>query len=339
MDRIRIVLDVDGVMLNFMGSFYSHLEDVGIGKAKKGQTKQYDFWKIYGDADYFSLEEAFLSKGGGRELMPMPGTGRIKEILENPMYDPYFVTMFPNEYSHDRIENFKKAFGYDATGRIFFVERGGTKREVVESLSPRFFIEDNLYNLGDCEGIGGCDLIWVDLGDEFDDLSRRPKGEVHKVCDLDEAIGKMKSVGALTVEAKFEDLKNGMMAVLTDDLLKDEYAEIMRSSATEGHCYACAEAAFHVLGGKDVGLVPQVASFVENGRRVSHWWLRTASGEILDPTAEQFHAVGENPPYELGKGAGFLTRHPSRRAAEIIRRLVGLPWNDLRESKKRKMGA
>lgn len=49
-----------------------------------------------------------------------------------------------------------------------------------------------------------------------------------------------------------------------------------------------------------------------------HWYLRTGAGEFLDPTADQFIAP---PRHGEGTGCGFLTRQPSKRAAEIIRRV------------------
>lgn len=87
---------------------------------------------------------------------------------------------------------------------------------------------------------------------------------------------------------------------------------------TRGHCYAAAEALYHLLGGKAAGLTPMRATA---GNGDTHWWLRDSRGGILDPTAEQFISEGISPPYGDGRGAGFLTRHPSRRAKELMQRL------------------
>ena len=49
---------------------------------------------------------------------------------------------------------------------------------------------------------------------------------------------------------------------------------------------------------------------------VPHWYLKNKiTGEIVDITADQF----ENPvPYENGRGNGFLTKEPSKRAKRLI---------------------
>ena len=59
-------------------------------------------------------------------------------------------------------------------------------------------------------------------------------------------------------------------------------------------------------------LKPQVAKY--RGR--THWWLKSPDGTIVDLTAEQFNKPF---PYHLGKGCGFLTKRPSKRARAIMK--------------------
>jgi hypothetical protein len=80
-----------------------------------------------------------------------------------------------------------------------------------------------------------------------------------------------------------------------------------------GHCYVASEAAYHLLGGKDAGWTPMQ---IQHGGG-SHWYLRHESGLILDITSEQFF---KPVPYANGRGRGFLTRQPSKRAARVIDR-------------------
>lgn len=110
-----------------------------------------------------------------------------------------------------------------------------------------------------------------------------------------------------------------VQAALTPDLLKPEYRAANRRNPLFGHCYAASEALFHLLGGKASGYVPMRA---KDHRGVTHWWLlHKPSGETVDPTAGQYHSVGERPPHAAGVGGGFLTAKPSRRAATIIARV------------------
>ncbi len=113
--------------------------------------------------------------------------------------------------------------------------------------------------------------------------------------------------------------------VLTPDLLNKKWAKRLVSLAvahpTAGHCYAAAEAAYHLLGGKHAGWVPRSAKYPEiDNRDATHWWIER-EGVRCDPTREQFTSRGLPPPYEYGRGRGFLTKQPSKRAAEIMRRV------------------
>ena len=79
-----------------------------------------------------------------------------------------------------------------------------------------------------------------------------------------------------------------------------------------GQCYPASEAVYHLLGGKASGYTP-----VRGG---GHWWLRRPDGTILDVTAEQYDPEGFD--YTIGKGGGFLTRQPSKRAMKILNQIT-----------------
>ncbi len=103
-----------------------------------------------------------------------------------------------------------------------------------------------------------------------------------------------------------------IVAALTDDLRRAPW----RGSAcpVAGHCYVASEAAFHMLGGRAAGWTPVSVSV----GGAPHWFIRHRDGRVVDPTAAQFSSP---PDYASGRGRGFLTRQPSRRAAELIRRV------------------
>ena len=82
-----------------------------------------------------------------------------------------------------------------------------------------------------------------------------------------------------------------------------------------GNCYVTSEALFHLLGGKAAGWRPETLRHEGD----VHWYLRHADGRVLDATASQFRTA---PDYRKGRGRGFLTREPSRRARELMRTLV-----------------
>lgn len=109
--------------------------------------------------------------------------------------------------------------------------------------------------------------------------------------------------------------------ILTIELLKPLWQQknIESGINSTGHCYAASEALYHLFGGKDV-FTPQMAKD-EQGN--SHWWLlRKSDGLIIDPTCSQFTKLGLTPPYENGKGKGFMQQ--SLRSKIIMKRLKSM---------------
>lgn len=107
-----------------------------------------------------------------------------------------------------------------------------------------------------------------------------------------------------------------MRSALTADLLTKRWREQVAGDSRigAGHCYVAAEACYHLLGGKTAGWIPQVATLSDG----THWWLKHEDGTICDPTADQFDYSFD---YSLGRGNGFLTKGPSRRAQIVIQRV------------------
>jgi len=111
-----------------------------------------------------------------------------------------------------------------------------------------------------------------------------------------------------------EQLMHRIQNALSGDLRKGRWRS-HTSSPVSGHCYVASEALFHALGGFESEWRPYFLK--TNGE--PHWFLKNkGTGEILDPTSQQFMW---NLDYNKAKGKGFLTRYPSRRAKEVLRRI------------------
>ena len=82
-----------------------------------------------------------------------------------------------------------------------------------------------------------------------------------------------------------------------------------------GHCYVACESLFYLLGGKQAGFKPMHV----NVDGISHWYLLGPNG-VIDPTADQFPSPV---PYNKGRGKGFLTSKPSKRAQILMERCRG----------------
>lgn len=86
-----------------------------------------------------------------------------------------------------------------------------------------------------------------------------------------------------------------------------------------GNCYVTCESLYHLFGGATAGYTPHTVRHEGD----VHWylvrWARTGYEMVLDPTASQFKAP---PPYHLGRGRGFLTKRPSKRARELMEKML-----------------
>jgi hypothetical protein len=131
-----------------------------------------------------------------------------------------------------------------------------------------------------------------------------------KKAALDDLFNKLSEEKDEWPHERIQKLTKHVRSVLSDDLRK-KYKGNPNKMA--GHCYVASEAIHHMTGGKHT--TPQVMR-VPGG---THWWLKhNKTGKHYDPTGDQFdHKVD----HSQGKGCGFLTKGPSKRAQEVIRRV------------------
>lgn len=86
-----------------------------------------------------------------------------------------------------------------------------------------------------------------------------------------------------------------------------------------GNCYVTCEALYHLLGGKPAGWKPMRMRYAGD----THWFLiNTHNGTRLDPTVSQFLEEPDQSDYDKAVGSGFLTKTPSKRALEMMKRMV-----------------
>jgi hypothetical protein len=116
--------------------------------------------------------------------------------------------------------------------------------------------------------------------------------------------------------ASVSRLGRAIVESLSDDLRRPCYRG--DPDRLRGHCYVASEAAWHLLGGPRSGWKPMRMRHEGD----THWFLRhTATGKVLDLTAGQFRKL---PDYEAATGGGFLTKRPSKRAQDLMRRVRGV---------------
>ena len=107
---------------------------------------------------------------------------------------------------------------------------------------------------------------------------------------------------------------------LTPGLLKREYRSENETNPLFGHCYVATETLYHLMNSTEV---KPVCGRDDDG--IVHWWLEyRKSGKRIDVTVDQYHSVGKFPPYENGRGSGFLTKKPSKRTKVVMDRVLSL---------------
>lgn len=106
-------------------------------------------------------------------------------------------------------------------------------------------------------------------------------------------------------------LEEKVVVSLSDELRRPEYRG--HENPLRGHCYVASEAFYHLSGGKDAGLKPMNVKH----EGCQHWYLSGPAG-IVDLTAGQFATPV---PYDQGRGRGFLTTEPSKRARVLMARV------------------
>lgn len=105
-----------------------------------------------------------------------------------------------------------------------------------------------------------------------------------------------------------------------ESLVRSQDCRLMKKQKKpRGNCYVTCEALFYLLGGKKAGWIPHTVRHEGD----VHWYLvrdgNLIEGDILDPTAVQFKTP---PPYHKGRGRGFLTKKPSKRAKALMKLML-----------------
>lgn len=327
MKKLVVALDIDGVILNFMQSITKFIESkYGVQSWILHCHDQYSLRKRF-DKEWIDsigwgrIKDEFAKVGGWANIELMHHVEKVRELFTNPVYDVQIVTMIEPEYLLQRKSNLERLLNIVIPAeRIHCVPPTASKKPVIDALMPDVFVDDSFSNIEGCAGQHVS--IWVDTV-SFDN-KREPElkgANIISVLHFDEAFGYIEKMSYQKNLEQLSVMLEAIPNVLNDDLLKPMYRKLQRKSKTEGHCYAASEAIYHLVGGASTGFVPQVARFEDDGISKTHWWLRNGDGKVVDPTAGQFTEVGRMPPYAAGRGAGFLTRQPSKRAMTIIHRL------------------
>jgi hypothetical protein len=112
---------------------------------------------------------------------------------------------------------------------------------------------------------------------------------------------------------------NRAMQEVGQDCLHPRYKKLKTSNDhySFGLCYPASEAVKFLCDEFNHHKLKPCVARVGDG---THWWLEDIdNGNIIDPTAKQFNDNNKVIKlHQLGKGCGFLTKDPSKRARRLI---------------------
>jgi hypothetical protein len=111
-------------------------------------------------------------------------------------------------------------------------------------------------------------------------------------------------------------------AELKDEFVPEEYRGKVNSQYC-GHCHHATVAMYNLLGGKEKGY--KIGKAVDE-LGIKHYWLINASGEIIDPTAEQYTELNRKPPYDnpVKNGISYRKTKAAKSIITSVERNLGI---------------
>lgn len=105
---------------------------------------------------------------------------------------------------------------------------------------------------------------------------------------------------------------------LTPEMVPPEYQGKVNSEYC-GHCHHATIAMYVLLDGKNKGYRVRKAT---DELRIKHYWLESPTGQILDPTAEQYTSLGRQLPYanQVSRGISHLRSNHAKAIISNVQR-------------------
>lgn len=180
----KIVLDVDGVLLNFMKSFDE--------TAKSFLPRKVEFFKDEYKQDYYHLSKRI----GGSEkeadeileymqdasvyerLLPLDGAKEAVKKIKEAGFKVYVVTAVPERAQEMRLINLKNALDF-VPDEIHCVGMGKSKKEIIEKINPDVFIDDRIDYLASVPNV--YHTVWCDQREAQSNLESQVSVHVHSL--------------------------------------------------------------------------------------------------------------------------------------------------------------
>lgn len=160
----EIVLDADGVILHFEGTFQTAASEI-LQRRIVPVSNSYDLDLKYGitKEEEIAVWDHFADSGCFSRIEPFPGASIAVRALEKAGYLINIVTGIPEERLNARMDNFQK-MGFQPKS-IHGVGHGrASKTPKLRDIAPVMFVDDRLEHLHAVPEVPI--LVWIDHGDE-----------------------------------------------------------------------------------------------------------------------------------------------------------------------------
>lgn len=161
-NKKRIALDVDGVLLHFLQGF-ERIAAIALGRSVTRINRAWDLAVAYGftKAEHDTVWAACDAMGLYLDLPVLPGAFEAVQLLTQAGYEVHAVSAILPKYLKQRRANLR-AHGFDvahvhATG-------DGSKAPILRELAPIMFVDDQLKHLHAASFIPN--RVWLRSADE-----------------------------------------------------------------------------------------------------------------------------------------------------------------------------
>lgn len=213
MDKIKIVFDVDGVLLNYGQALHNFLvKHYSLEPKLEYSTKQW-FMKgrfepeVISQFGFKNIEKDFEKAGLFKSIEAMPEIELAHSILSSNQYNVYFVTSISEHLHSNRLYNLQKIVHADIRPeQLICVTPPASKKPIIDKIKPHFFIEDSLNNLAEC--FGEHHSIWINLNERQDayDLNHLTQFNIHEVSNFNQIKEKLEML--MIENSKVKTTKN-----------------------------------------------------------------------------------------------------------------------------------
>ena len=163
----RAVLDGDGVILDFDGSFAKVACDV-LGRSVAKACQKYSLDERYGltKAEFGRVWDAMEDHDSGwAGLAILPGAAQAVQQLKAHGLEVYMVTGIASRLASVRLANLAR-YGIELDGIECVGDGLASKADEVAKIAPVMFVEDRLRLLHESHFVP--DRVWIDHGDDQD---------------------------------------------------------------------------------------------------------------------------------------------------------------------------